>query len=429
MPDHIRADSISVSLGGARILDRVDLAVRGGEFIGIIGPNGAGKSTLLRALVGMVGLSSGSVTLLGRDLAAFPARERARAVSYLGQDPPDAFPFTVIDVVLMGRYPFLARFARESADDMEKARRAIEYVGLSGFEERLFTELSGGERQLVLFARVLAQETDILLLDEPTANLDIRHQDQFFSMAWELAGEGKVVVASLHNLNVASQYCSRLVLLDRGVVVADGKPQEVLRPDVLDAVYGTRTVVSASAATGSLTVSVVPRGRSRGADGHRVHLIGGAGSAVNVTRELARRGCRLSGGIAHENDADETLWKSLGIPHRTVGAFSRIQPSDVDAASAMITEAEAVILTSFPIGVGNMENLALAARARRLVVVESGPEDMKRIFFSPEAERLFTALLPRAERFSYPDLVASLETREFWQTPLTDMSPTQEDPS
>ena len=411
----VRAEGLSVTLGGKAVLAEVGLVVRGGEFVGIIGPNGAGKSTLLRALVGMVEPSSGSVALLGRELAGIPRRERARMVSHLGQDPPDAFPFPVIDVVLMGRYPFLSRFARESSEDTEKARRAIEYVGLSGFEDRFFTELSGGERQLVLFARVLTQETDLLLLDEPTANLDIRHQDQIFSMAWELTREGKAVVASLHNLNVASQYCSRLVLLDRGRVVADGEPREVLRPALLDEVYGASTVVSSSAATGSLTVHVVPRGRRRGADGHRIHLIGGAGSAQNLTRELARLGCRLSGGIAHEYDADGALWRSLDIPHHTVGAFSRIQASDVEAALPLLREAEAVILTSFPVGVGNLENLTLAGRAGRLVIVESGPEDMKRSFFSPEAERLFAELSPRAEHVSYPDLVVALESGSFWR--------------
>jgi iron complex transport system ATP-binding protein len=393
----------------------VDFAAGRGEFVGVIGPNGAGKSTLLRSLAGMLEPSSGAAWLQGRPVSTVAPRARARAIAHLAQDPPDAFPFPVMDVVLMARYPYLARFVREGPADVEKARRAIEYVGLSGFEGRLFTELSGGERQLVLFARVLAQETDLLLLDEPTANLDIRHQDQFFSMAWELTREGKAVVASVHNLNVASQYCSRLVLLDRGRVVADGTPREVLRPAILDPVYGARTAVTASTATGSLTVSVVPRLRRKGADGHRIHLIGGAGSAVNLTRELARLGCRLSGGITHEYDADEALWLALGIPRLTVGAFSRIGGSDVEAAAPLVSEAEAVILTSFPVGPGNLENLELASRAKRLVIVEPGPEDMQRSFFGDEARELFHRLEPRAERRSYAELVGALENGSFWE--------------
>ena len=132
------------------------------------------------------------------------------------------FAIPVLDLVLMGRYPHRGRLERERDSDLDKARRALSYVGLSGFEDRYFNELSGGERQLAMFARVLAQDTQLLLLDEPTSNLDIRHQDLFFSMALELTREGRAVVACVHDLDVASQYCSRLVLLNRGRVAAEG---------------------------------------------------------------------------------------------------------------------------------------------------------------------------------------------------------------
>jgi iron complex transport system ATP-binding protein len=336
-------------------------------------------------------------------------------VSYLGQEPPEAQPFPVLDVVLLGRYAHHGRFARETSADRERAHRSLEYVGLSGFEHRPYTELSGGERQLVLFARILAQETDLLLLDEPTANLDIRHQDLFFSMLWELAREGKGALVSVHNLNVASQYCSRLVLLDKGRVVAEGRAEDVLRPDLLDPVYGAATVVSPSPGTGSLTVAVLPRGPKNGAGGRRIHLIGGAGSAVNPTRALARLGYDLSAGIAHEYDADEALWRTLGVPRKTVGAFSRIHAEDVRAAQTYVESAELVILCSFPVGPGNLENLRLAARARRLVIVVPGPGDLERSFFSQEARDLFEALPPHALRVSYRELVADLESGRFWE--------------
>ena len=406
--------ALRVALGGRDVLAGIDLDLRAGEFVGVIGPNGAGKSTLLRTLDGMLPPSGGSVELRGKELGGWTRKERARLVSYLGQDPPDAFPFPVLDVVLMGRYPHLGRFAPESATDLEKAHRALEYVGLGGFEGRYFTELSGGERQLVLFARVLAQETDLLLLDEPTASLDIRHQDLFFSMTWELAREGKTVITSLHNLNVASQYCSRLVLLHEGRVVADGSPSEVLRPDLLDNVYGVRCVVTPSPATGSLTVTVLPRASAGPAQGRRIHLIGGAGGAVNLTRELHRQGYGLSGGIAHEYDADVTLWRSLGIPHLAVGAFSRIGAEDVERARPMLEEAEAVILCSFPVGTGNLENLRLALSARRLVVLEPSPGELERSFFSDEARALFAEVSGRGRHAGYAELVSELASGEFW---------------
>ena len=408
-PELLRAEGLVYRIGRAEILRGVSLRVEPGELLGLIGPNGAGKTTLLRLLLGVLDPSAGAVYLKGLPLSRLKPRERARIASYLGQESSSAFPFPVLDVVLMGRYPHLGRLAREGQADLEKARRALAYVGLAGLEGRFFHELSGGERQLALFARVLAQETELLLLDEPTANLDIRHQDQFFSMALELAREGKAVVACVHNLNVASQYCSRLVLLSRGAMAADGKPEEVLRPEVLDPVFSTRTVITANAATGSLMVGVVPR-RWPG-EGPRVHLIGGAGSAVNLTRELERLGYRISGGIAHEFDADQVLWRSLGVPSAVVGAFSRIASEDVERAAPLVEEAELTILCSFPIGVGNAENLRLASRAARLVIVEPEPGDPPRYFFSEEGRRLFRELAPRARALRHSELMRELEAR------------------
>jgi len=198
------------------------------------------------------------------------------------------------------------------------------------------------------------------------------------------------------------------VLFARGTVAADGKPEEVLRPEVLDPVFDTRTTVTPNAATGSLTVNVVPR-RWPG-EGPRVHLIGGAGGAVNLTRELARLGYRVSGGIAHEFDADQTLWRSLGVPYKGVGAFSRIGPEDLQAATRLVEEAELTILASFPIGAGNAENLRLASRARRLVIVAPGPGDPPRTFFSEEGRRLFAELAQRARTLSHAELLRELES-------------------
>jgi iron complex transport system ATP-binding protein len=324
----------------------------------------------------------------------------------MSQETAQNFPFTVMEILLMGRYPHLGRFERESAEDHEKARRTLSYVGLSGLENRGFGELSGGERQLVLFAKALVQDTETLVLDEPSSNLDIRHQDRIFSMAQELAGEKRVVLTSVHNLGVAAQYCSRLLLLETGRVAADGRPEEVLRTEILDRVYAVRTLVSPSMATGSLTVTVLP-GRA-GVTGARVHLIGGAGSAVNLTRELHRLGYVLSGGIAHEHDSDERLWRNLGIDCTTVGAFSRIDDEEVLKATRMVESADVTVLCSFPVGPGNQGNLNLAAHARRLIVLASGPGDVPRTFFSNEGRALFENLCKDANILTYEELISEL---------------------
>ena len=394
---------IGWSVGGKKIVDSVTLSVDRGELVGLIGPNGSGKTTLLRLVAGLLPPTEGGVSIAGRALSGMSARERARCIAFMGQDSAQAFPFTVREMLLMGRHPHLGRFAQESAADREKARRTLSYVGLSGFEERRFGELSGGERQLVLFARTLVQETDLLVLDEPSASLDIRHQDRIFSMAQELAREKKAVLTSVHNLGVAAQYCARLVLLEMGTVAAVGSAADVLRSETLDRVYGVRTLVSPSLATGSPTVTVLPRTVAGG--GGRVHLIGGAGSAVNLTRELSRMGCALTAGIAHAHDSDEMLWKSLGVECVSVGAFSRITDEEVAGAARLLDGADLTVLCSFPVGAGNLGNLRLAARARNLVVLRAGPGDLPRSFFSPEGSRLFEELCRSARVLSYEEIV------------------------
>ena len=402
----LRAQSLGWEIGGTTIVESIDFSVKRGELVGVIGPNGAGKTTLLRLLAGLLSPSAGSVYLDGRDLAAIDARVRARKLAFMSQETAQSFPFTVMEILLMGRYPHLGRFERETSEDHERARRTLSYVGLSGLENRGFGELSGGERQLVLFAKALVQDTETLVLDEPSSNLDIRHQDRIFSMAQELAGEKKAVLTSVHNLGVAAQYCSRLLLLEKGRVAADGRPEEVLRSEVLDRVYGIRTLVSPSMATGSLTVTVLPS--RAGATGARVHLIGGAGSAVNLTRELHRLGYALSGGIAHEHDSDERLWRNLGIECTKVGAFSRISDKEIQKAAPMVESADITVLCSFPVGPGNVGNLNLAARARQLIVLASGPADVPRTFFSPEGRTLFEDLSRNARVLRYEELVAEL---------------------
>jgi iron complex transport system ATP-binding protein len=403
----LRARGLRYRAGSTAIIDGIDVDAGRGECVGIIGPNGAGKTTLLRMLAGLLPPSAGSVRLEGRDLAALESRARARRISFMSQETTQAFPFTVMETLLMGRYPHLKRFEQEGPDDRERARRMLSYVGLSGFEERSIGELSGGERQLVLFAKALVQDTDVLVLDEPSASLDIRHQDRIFSMARELAREGKAVVTSVHNLGVAAQYCSRLVLLDRGRVAAEGRAEHVLQSAILDAVYGIRTAVSSNAATGSLAVTVVPWRADAG--GKRIHLIGGAGSAVNLTRELYRLGCVLSGGIAHEYDSDEKLWKTLSIECPTIGAFSRITDEDVAAAAPLVRAADLTILCSFPVGPGNLGNLKLAGMARSLVVVRTGPGDAPRGFVTVEGRTLFEELCSRGRLMLYEEVLAELE--------------------
>jgi iron complex transport system ATP-binding protein len=231
----LRIDGATVRLGGRPILHRVSMAIEPGELIALVGPNGAGKSTLLGVMAGDLVPDEGQVTLDGIDLAAWKQLELARRRAVLPQEHRLAFGFRAEEVVRMGRAPW-ARTDREDDDDVVVAA-ALAAADVTHLADRTFPTLSGGEKGRASFARILAQETPIVLLDEPTAALDLRHQDQVLAQARRLATEGNAVVAVVHDLSVAAAYADRICVLAGGEIVADGSPAEVLDPELIGRVY------------------------------------------------------------------------------------------------------------------------------------------------------------------------------------------------
>ena len=243
----IKAEELCVTLRGRPILREVSVAVPGGALMAVIGPNGAGKSTLLRALSGELPPASGRVFLADRPLSQWSGQQQAQRRAVLSQQCTLAFPFAVLEVVLLGRTPHSAaaptRFARLS--DQLIARAALDLVGLGSRLHDSYDTLSGGQQQLCHLARVLSQIWEppedgvrCLLLDEPTASLDLRYQHLVLSRAQRLAREGAAVLAVLHDVNLAAQYADVLVVLQEGRVAAQGSPRQVLQPALLSAVFG-----------------------------------------------------------------------------------------------------------------------------------------------------------------------------------------------
>jgi len=234
----IRMRGVTVELGGRAVVDRVDADVADGEWVALIGPNGAGKTTLLRTLARLVPFA-GEIALDGRPLAELGRGELARLVAVVPQEPSTPPWMTVAEYVLLGRTPHLGPLAKEGARDREAAARALSRLDLLPFVERRLGTLSGGEKQRVVVARALAQEAAIVLLDEPTAALDIGHQQQALDLLDGLRAEsGLTLVAAMHDLTLAAQYADRMVLLDGGRVVADGAPTDVLTAPVIARHYG-----------------------------------------------------------------------------------------------------------------------------------------------------------------------------------------------
>ena len=231
------------------------IAVRRGEVVGAIGPNAAGKSTLARICCGLLAPQRGTVALSGVDLADLGRRERARRVAFLPQDPPHDLSFSAQEVALMGRAPHLGLWSLEGPHDLEAARAALAEVDALDLAARPVSELSGGERQRVFLARAFAQQAALLVLDEPTAALDLAHQVLLVNALRRRAREGGGALLVLHDLALAGAACDRLVLLDRGRVIAEGPPAQVLRPEVLSPVYGTEVEVIADPTTGQPLVA------------------------------------------------------------------------------------------------------------------------------------------------------------------------------
>ncbi|KHL14563.1 iron complex transport system ATP-binding protein [Mumia flava] len=242
-----------VSYDGVTVVDEVDLDVRAGEMLALVGPNGAGKSTLLGVLAGDVDLTAGRVLLDGEPITLRRSGELSRRRSVLLQEHRLSFPFTVVEVVAMGRAPWYGR-DEEDADEAVVAD-AMRRTDVEHLARRRFPTLSGGEKARTSFARTIAQETPIVLLDEPTAALDIAHQEALLSEARRLADTGHAVVAVLHDLSLAAAYADRVCVLADGRVRADGPPADVLRADLIEDVYGYPVDVFVHPRTGDLLVT------------------------------------------------------------------------------------------------------------------------------------------------------------------------------
>jgi iron complex transport system ATP-binding protein len=241
------------------VVNRVSMAVARGELVGILGPNGSGKTTLLKLLCGALAPTAGSVALDGRPLTGWSRRSLAQRIAFVPQETHAPFDFSVIDIVLMGRYPHLGAFVLEGPADLAIARHALESTGTVAFEGRSFGTLSGGEKQRVVIASALAQSPELLLLDEPTASLDVGHQLEVRMLLERLNANGVTMVLSTHDLNFAAALCRHLVLLRDGRVLAYGPTDQVLTRDAVRALYDVEADVERHSRAGRLIVTPIAR--------------------------------------------------------------------------------------------------------------------------------------------------------------------------
>ncbi len=238
----IDVENIHYNIGNNRLIHSVSFSVQAGTFVGLLGPNGAGKTTLLRLISSQLKPAQGKISLCGKDMASYSSDELARQRSMLSQTSSISFPFTVYEVVCMGRTPHL-KGVFESSHDRQICDEAMKRADVLHLKDRIYPTLSGGEAHRVDVARILAQETNLILLDEPTNHLDPHHQVAVLSIFRKLVDQGKTVIAALHDLNLASLFCDRVILMQQGEIKADGTPQDVMSRQQIKKVYDIECAV------------------------------------------------------------------------------------------------------------------------------------------------------------------------------------------
>jgi iron complex transport system ATP-binding protein len=395
---------LEVGLGGRPVLGPLDLQVAPGAFLGILGPNGSGKTTLLRALGGVVSPSAGEALLLGKPVAQYRTTELARLVGVVPQQFSLEFDFTVSEMVAMGRYAHGGRHPEVSREMLQAAgtaepgvageatqtlpsrqdrepnlspeeaavATALQQTGLTALADRMVTQLSGGERQRALIAQTLAQETPILLLDEPLNNLDLNHQLEVMQLLSRLHKAGRTIVVVLHDLNIAAQYCERLVLLDGGRVAADGGPTEILDPTVILEVFRVRVAVHRQGARPYLTPlwSKAHQALVEG-EAAKVHVMAGGGAASAIVEELVLHGFAPTVGVVSVFDTDYLTAERYELEVVSAPPFQPFPPDAVEQMEAMVRDSDVLVVAPVFFAPGNMELLraALDAARRGLPVV------------------------------------------------------------
>ena len=337
----IELDSVGVELGETPVLEDVSLDVPEGAFLALVGPNGAGKTTLLRTCNGIVSPTAGQVRVDGHDVTSSSPRDVGRLVATVPQTTRIAFEFDVADVVAMGRTPHRGRFETADDDDRTAVESALERTDTARFADRSIDELSGGERQRVVLARALAQETPVLLLDEPTASLDINHQVRTLALARELATAGRTVVAAIHDLDLAARFCDRIALLSDGSILADGPPEAVLTAERLESAFGVRTAVGTNPVTGTPAVTPLadePPG------GHRVHVLGRGTDAARTIGRLVERGVAVTVGVVPEGDAASVTARAVAREVVSAPPFEPVADDRAAAAADLVDRADAVVV-------------------------------------------------------------------------------------
>lgn len=350
---------VAAGYGKREILKDVTMSIEEGEFVGLIGSNGTGKSTLIKCISGLLPLKRGTITVCDRENATLKNRERAQMVAVVPQSYHVEYDFTVEDIVMMGRNPYLSLRKREGEEDYAIVEEAMRATNTEIFHDRFYNELSGGERQRVILARAIAQKPRVILLDEPTSALDIHHQIEVMELITRLNQEEHMtVLAVLHDINMAARFCQRIVMLQDGAVFADGTPQEVINRRNMESLYQMKLMIRKNPLFHRPEIVPIRVMEEEKAPVSRhIHIIGGASGAVKLIEELDERGYTVTVGVVNQGSGDWEICQELGIACVEIEPFTPVTEEKQKENLELMKAAEIVLVADVPFGRSNLMNL------------------------------------------------------------------------
>lgn len=350
---------IAAAYGEREILKDVTLSIHEGEFAGLIGSNGTGKSTLIKCVSGLLSPKRGNITICGKENSSLKSQQRAQMVAVVPQSYHVDYDFTVEEIVMMGRNPYLSFRQKEGPIDREIVENAMEMTNTENFRGRYYNELSGGERQRVVLARAIAQQPKILLLDEPTSALDVHHQIEVMELITRLNREGHMtILAVLHDLNMASRFCQRMIMLQQGTVAVDGTPQEVINRQNMESLYEMKLMIRESPLFHKpeiVPIRVTPE--EKVPVPRHIHMICGATEAVRLIEELDAKGYTLTAGVLNKQSEDWNICQALGIRCVDIEPFTPVTAEKQAENLELMKNADIVLVAGIPFGESNIMNL------------------------------------------------------------------------
>ena len=354
----LKTNNLSVGYNNKVVISNINVEVKNGEILCLLGSNGAGKTTLLRSLSKLISPIKGEIYLNGVNINCISRKALSKKMALVLTNRLLGDLMTVQDIVNIGRYPYTGVFGSLSKKDLIMVDEALESVDALHLKKRYFDELSDGEKQKVLVARALVQEPEIIILDEPTTHLDIKHRLELINILKKLSKEKSIsVILSLHEIDIALKSCDKVALIKNNKVIAYGQPEDVVDEDIINSLYELDDK-NFNSLLGSVEIS----NKSK----NEVFIIGGGGKATPIYRAFTKKGIGLYSGIIHENDIDYEIGRTMGIKMFTENPFEPISDESFDLAIRNLNDSKIIIDTGFSVGETNKRNIDIIKEALKL---------------------------------------------------------------